>query len=606
MTSFLFDGPCASDYYRGDIYLGNQEGAFLKCKKKTREEKRPVHRFMGGVLTEISTLLGSEEKILTRACVCSMCAAQAVDKRLRISQPFPKPKPKVAKRVAKVCRELKEKAAMLGGIDKAAEKGMRSGMSDVINSFTGNKKKSYENGLVDLETWHSSNGAEHIQVDFPTAGAALPQVYVAAFVKDEPDSVLDNLEDKGFCRRARLICPVTIKMPGKSPSLILIAVEGSIFLAIVKGKKRLLNHGEMLEGATISVPLFTSGFTLDEIAGHLLALSQFGLYFYKLDASSFDGSQYALAQIGRDIGWDIARRYFKNDPLWSWAEVTKQAQEDIRLHSSGMKAKHKQIRLSGTYMTSADNQLMYVCLIYASADAMGLSRPVLSCSGDDTMMGVTQAWREKSPEATQRMRSAGLDIQNDKTPLQLMEMFFKDMGVTMTIEQETDDIFEVVYCRMKLVMRGSGGYTMCKDPARVLDKLATIYRISSTGEIRDRDFELMYETCVGYNGLWGDVPVVGAMARAFGKFYLSKCKPSGVLRSQVISDNYILRSLKSEHWTLERKECSYESRLVFERAYGVTVNAQLSVEKLLEQQLQTVLQESLGECRRIHESFRGV
>jgi hypothetical protein len=143
VTTYLLDAPCASYYYEGDIDVGNGEGATLKCRHKHREKDRVCLRLAGGVLSDISALCGSEEAMLTRACVCAMCGAQAVDNRQRIRKPYPKPSTKVARAFKNVVREMKGKCFALGGTDKYAEHDLTWHTRRVISGFAGEKRRLY-------------------------------------------------------------------------------------------------------------------------------------------------------------------------------------------------------------------------------------------------------------------------------------------------------------------------------------------------------------------------------------------------------------------------------------------------------------------------------
>jgi hypothetical protein len=538
-----------------------------------------------------------------------MCGAQAVDNRQRIRKPYPKPSTKVARAFKNVVREMKGKCFALGGTDKYAEHDLTWHTRRVISGFAGEKRRLYEEGFEKILLWDASHGVDGVRVGFPEKRNDTPVAYVGLFVKDEPDDVLKNLLSKGFARRSRGICPSVVMFPDSQQEyLSLIAIEGAAFGSMVAGKKRLVNYLADFVPDTSggSVPMFTAGLTLEDVAWCMRTAAGLGLHWFKFDASSFDGSQHFCAEVARVIGWSMAQQWFGNDRLWPWMEKIAEIQRDIYLYmKGGLRATHKQIRLSGTYLTSTDNQIVYVSLLFAAADFLNLPRPFVICAGDDTIAGFESVWFNKMscPDLEEEGQSGTL-----LNGIDWAMRFMKECGVETEIEQMTDDMEEIVFCRMKLVTKADGVETLAKHPARVLDKLATVYRLTGN-RLDDRALSLMYETCVGYNGLWGGVPVVGVMARVFGRLYRSMiCNLDSSAREQVKRDNYILANLGPEAWTLDEVDYPMESRISLERSYGISIDVQIRIETLLKSEaFQSAVTQSLQTKQNwIPVSYRGI
>jgi hypothetical protein len=439
----------------------------------------------------------------------------------------------------------------------------------ILRSYTGARLEHYLKGLEFVKTY----GWPDATPGYSTPQDTVYRLLFKVFVKDEPEHPFLNWMRKGKYRRARLICPMVLNGPGLDHNMIPIALEGAAMCFLDSGKKHMRN--------SVGVPAFVTGRTLREMASDLLAMGGQKDVWVKLDATSFDGSLTLLAPVVRGVNEMLINHHWGMDPLLPAVQQIYVAQNHMYMQTQGLKAYREGMRASGTWPTSHDNQTTYVVAMQTSlCEAVELLQSRLLaacdnrvlrfgddyyCAGDDTVYGFDRAWFDPLPWEE--------DDGTVKKPIDYVWRIMLELGLDVKDEGHVDDMRDVEFCRMKIVETSPP--VLCKSPISVLDKLRT--RSKYVTDVA-RSCAYMSEVCCGYNGAWGDVPVVGAMARCFGSVYTQLAGNQVREREAVLADHYLLRGV--EKWDLDVKSVTDASRRSLARVWGVSVEVQLYLESV--------------------------
>jgi hypothetical protein len=537
-----------------------------------REPKvgKRVKRLSSPDLTRLSMMLGKPPVLLTGACNCVICLAQAIKDRLRITKPFPCPEEAL---VAKYRRHLSREKWLAAGRSELVQGRPLKPLIEVaeeiiVDAYKGSKLKHYLKGLDAVKK--GSVLKERPKVGFwsKKKNPDEERICVSAFVKDEPETPLVNMEKKGVLRRSRAINPVVIfcsEFP--SGNLVPLAFEGAAFKILYKAKACIKNPN--------GTKKYVSGLRLRDQAAIFIRLRGKGRRWIKLDASSFDGSCFILAEVGRETSFRLVEPYYREDPHWHIVKACFEAQQDIYIQARGLRARHQQIRLSGTAGTSAENQFCYVALWNTICDVIDKDSERLSlfCAGDDTAAEVKEEWFEEEDGLDSITEKYG--VTGCRTRMEAAWKLAGKLGVDMTEEGMVEDALDIEFCRMKIVRFSEEEGTMVKHPSAVLDKLVTLTKYA--GNIA-KAAAYMQEVCTGYLAAWAEVPVIGALAYHLRRMWAS-CSDGTEMRSEVMADHYLLREAVDWRDVDFLPEPTQFARESFERVFGVGISTQLSIER---------------------------
>lgn len=553
----------------------------LETATSTRRE-RVVRTPIGPSMASAFSMLNSEQGLIVDACPCGACQRDAIIKRLRLKHPHPEVPREIARLIEAELRSEVRKCH--DRADPAIEERMRKenpviGLLDFVERrYTGAKLKHYIHGI-------------HTEIEpFVMAGEGFllgdcehgRKFVVKCFVKREAQDTEKLQVEKGVETRPRVIMPLVVASDlNPQGNLVTCAVEGYMCQTVHNGKKKLFVISP--SQTYTKIPQYTAGLTLDEQAAIIRKINSmvwkhnYGRWqMWKLDASSFDGSCWFLAPAGRRALRAQLKEVFYDHPLYPFARQVLDAQEVFQVKGHGLTATMEKVRLSGTANTGPFNQLCFQALLTVCFGVVYGRRPTTFCAGDDTILWMTEeesrspAYKGCGGKDTIVMQRLG--VAPDDSKLQALFKLAGACGVDMTLDSVHDTVEDLLFCRMRVVKRHTGGETLCKEPASALSKMTTVFD-------HPNPYAHMAAVCAGYEGLWGDVPVIGPMATTLKSFWLEL---SGGKMGVV--DNYLFseqNALAPPVTKVSSENFLHDARDSFATAFGIDPPTQIRFENFI-------------------------
>jgi hypothetical protein len=221
-------------------------------------------------------------------------------------------------------------------------------------------------------------------------------------------------------------------------------------------------------------------------------------------------------------------------------------------------------RMSGDANTAAGNCIIMACLLAAFGQWLITTNKAREftflCDGDDSVFFYLG------------------DVVTDAH----VDEFFRQFGFTMKIENRPDRFEDINFCQSKPVFI-DGGYTMIRDPRKILSKLGV------TPKIRQPKGRLKYirTVALGELSLCRGCPVVQEYLRRVVEVCTSAMttqqKQRGMIHKMAIHDYYRLRQYLPGDWQSGRTlPVTPSARESFQRAWGIGVNEQVRLEGAFE------------------------
>lgn len=212
-------------------------------------------------------------------------------------------------------------------------------------------------------------------------------------------------------------------------------------------------------------------------------------------------------------------------------------------------------RVSGDFNTSVGNCIIMLLMLMAYLDKF--SKFDIACDGDDSLIFV-----EKHEE----------DLFSD------FYESFTQFGMNMKLENRSETLEGIIWCQSRPVMV-RGKYRMVPSPVKTISHLMSSPKMSPDTP----DFNRSYLQAIGLGefSIFNGVPVLMEFARALIR------NTDGAARYTFQDSDpraYFYRVNEKQYGTAKRREPivpDLESRLSFERVWGVSVADQLVAEQVL-------------------------
>jgi len=266
---------------------------------------------------------------------------------------------------------------------------------------------------------------------------------------------------------------------------------------------------------------------------------------FEVDCKSFE-SHLTLLHLREEHS---VYRQFCSDPrlveLLRW-------QESFKGRGCGVEYKVKGVRASGDFNTGLGNTLIMCCLVLASAKSLGLKFDFLA-DGDNAIVFC-------------RASDYGVFASG-------LSGAFLEMGHEADVGEPAYELESIVFGQSKPLVTGSGRLTMVRDPFKVMSHACCSNK--HYAEMRGgRKVLRAVAYCEAV--LSRGVPVLQAFSQSLLKATHGWSLPSGAEM-----DNYEYAAIlaKGVSWSSANEEViSTETRVMFERAWGISVDSQLRLE----------------------------
>lgn len=221
--------------------------------------------------------------------------------------------------------------------------------------------------------------------------------------------------------------------------------------------------------------------------------------------------------------------------------------------TGGVKFHLEGVRASGDFNTGLGNTLVMCCLVLASAAALGHRFDFLA-DGDNAIMFVRErdlpSWRQRLPE------------------------LFLSMGHELEVENTAYELEEVSFGQSKPLLVG-GTWTMVRDPRKVLSQAMCGYK-----HFADMRGGVDVLRSIGYCEavLGRGVPVLQEFAQS-----ILRVTSGAKLSRGAELDNFEYAGLLDDpDWSRTNTlEITSETRIAFEKSWGISVEEQITWEKCL-------------------------
>ncbi len=447
---------------------------------------------------EVSNLLGENGPSTGFACSCPPGLVHACLSRQRVLDP-----PRVDYRhlagyrhsLAMFYRQLKKWKAF-----------RVTSMEDVVNSYSGKKKRHYQRCMDVFEEFGLKS--------------------------------LDSIKHVAFSKwgernaRPRAIIPQVIIHDGE-PLFLPILIERMYRMRMEKKLEKIRN----MDGSR----MFAAGRNLRQRASDITSMFRRGCRVISIDVSSFDGSEGDLAECER-------RSFLKEFRGAPALRRVIRDQSKMRVRTRDISMTIGPNRASGTGGTSIGNKLVMMSALYYACGLSASTGDVrFYCDGDDTLLFVDST----VPDATvtswmRRLSFLGLDVKVDNIAYRLED---------------------VLFCRSRLVSAG-GSLTLAKIPEDAWKTVCNVVR-----HIGPELPTYLSTLRMGFSNMWNGIPVLRSMHKVY---------PRGKVKSELLSSS----GLEYMFWDLNGYQDeilpTYEDRVWFETATGISLEAQIAFEDALE------------------------
>lgn len=285
-----------------------------------------------------------------------------------------------------------------------------------------------------------------------------------------------------------------------------------------------------------------------------------GCTAFMLDASRFDAHITEELLDVEGVFW----RACNSDPLFSKLLKQQLVNKGVFV-AEGKKVNYKVRggRMSGDGNTAAGNCVIMSCLL----SAFGLYIQRISpdarfdflCDGDDSVFFIVGY----VPTRT------------------FIERFFLNFGMTMKVDSSTKIFQKINFCQGAPV-RVAGEWTLARDPFKIVSKTT----INPKFAIKSLRPKLLKTIAVGELSIYHGVPVVDSYLRALIRSADSHMsnrgkRDGGLLKSGAWKEYRHLRDMPSDWFRIRSTPITPQARSDFSQAWGISVSDQLSIEELL-------------------------
>jgi len=286
-----------------------------------------------------------------------------------------------------------------------------------------------------------------------------------------------------------------------------------------------------IEDAVYALPEFIKHTPVPERPGKIRALRQAGRKYYQTDFTAFES--HFTPEVMRAVECELYTHCLANDKdaIFLCNVLCGENRMSTR---TGVRASVKARRMSGDMCTSLGNGFTNLMLAKFLVSRKGGSLEGF-VEGDDGLFC---------------------------TDVELLASDYEDLGFTIKIEEVADPC-EASFCGM--VFSDSG--EIIRDPRRFMMGFGWTQSFISAGDgimdelLRAKALSTVYET--------PQCPIVGA----FGRYALSKTE--GVVPRFVADGYHVPRDVQN----VPAYHPSHDTRLLFEREYGISISTQLLVEE---------------------------
>lgn len=219
----------------------------------------------------------------------------------------------------------------------------------------------------------------------------------------------------------------------------------------------------------------------------------------------------------------------------------------VRYHAKG-------IRASGDFNTGLGNTLIMCCLVLASAKRLGIRFDFLA-DGDNAVLFV----RRTDLDAARRG---------------FVECFL-EMGHELALEEPAEQVEDVVFGQSKPIW-AAGRWTMVRDPFKVLSQACCGHQ--HYAEMRG-GIKVLRSVAYCEAVLSRGVPVLQAFAQSLLRATRGVDVPLHLASDNFEYERVLARGVSWE--ATKQADISSETRIQFERSWGVSVGAQLMLEERL-------------------------